>query len=86
MAKDVADYRNDCLRCQKSATAKHKPYGQLAPLQPPQRPWQEVTFDFITDLPPSKMCGLVYNAMMVVVCRLTKLAHYILAKVGLEGN
>lgn len=80
MAKDVADYCNDCLRCRRAAAAKHKPYGKLAPLPPPLRPWQEVTLDFITDLPPSKISGLVYDAIMVVVCRLTMMSHYIPAR------
>lgn len=80
MAKDVAAFCNDCLRCRRSTPAKHKPYGPLAPLPPPERAWDEVTFDFITELPPSKVGGLVYDAIMVVVCRLTKMAHYIPAR------
>jgi hypothetical protein len=86
MAKDVAAYCNDCLRCRRSTAAKHKPYGPLAPLPPPTKAWEEVTFDFITDLPPSKFKGLVYDAIMVVVCRLTKMAHYIPACKNWEGE
>jgi hypothetical protein len=77
MRKDVTEYCKDCLACRKSTPARHKPYGLLAPLSPPSRPWEEVTMDFITELPPSKFAGVVYDAILVVVCRLTKMAHYI---------
>jgi hypothetical protein len=86
MTKDVANYCNDCLRCKRSTAAKHKPYGPLAPLPPPVGPWDEVTFDFITELPPSRISGLVYDSIMVVVCRLTKMAHYIPARADWDGT
>jgi hypothetical protein len=41
--------------------------------------------DFITELPPSKFAGVVYDAILVVVCRLTKMAHYILARGDWDG-
>jgi hypothetical protein len=85
MTKDVANYCNDCLRCKRSTAARHRPYGPLAPLPPPSAPWNEVTFDFITELPPSKISGLVYDSIMVVVCRLTKMAHYIPARADWDG-
>jgi hypothetical protein len=37
--------------------------------------------DFITELLLSRLGGHVYNLILVVVCRLTKIAHYILARV-----
>jgi hypothetical protein len=36
--------------------------------------------DFITELLLSKINGVVYDAILVVVCRLTKMAHYIPAR------
>jgi hypothetical protein len=85
MTKDVANYCNDCLRCKRATAAKHKPYGPLAPLPPPTTAWDEVMFDFITELPPSKVSGVVYDAIMVVVCRLTKMAHYVPARTDWDG-
>jgi hypothetical protein len=86
LPKDVKDYCNDCLRCRRSSAAKHKPFGLLAPLPPPAKAWDEVTFDFITELPPSKFAGVTYDAIMVVVCRLTKMAHYIPARGDWDGS
>jgi hypothetical protein len=85
MTKDVADYCNDCLRCKRATAAKHKLYRPLAPLPPPTAAWDEVTFDFFTELPPSKVSGVVYDAIMVVVCRLTKMSHYVPARTDWDG-
>jgi hypothetical protein len=79
MRKDIANYCNGCLRCKRAVLAKYKLYGLLAPLPPLIRAWQEVTFDFITELPESRVSGVIYDAIMVVVCRLTKMSYYILA-------
>jgi hypothetical protein len=37
ISKDIADYCNNCLRCKRLATAKHKLYSLLAPLLLPIR-------------------------------------------------
>jgi hypothetical protein len=86
LRKDVEEYCKDCLPCRRSTPARHRPYGSLAPLPPPNRPWQEVTMDFITELPPSSYGGVVYDAILVVVCRLTKMAHYIPARGDWDGS
>ena len=35
MRKDVEAYCKDCLICKRSTPIRHKPYGLLAPLPPP---------------------------------------------------
>lgn len=77
MDKDVSRYCKECLLCQRAKAPKHAPYGLLNPLQPPDGPWQDVTMDFITDLPPCKYLRQVYDSILVIVCRLTKMAHYV---------
>ena len=59
---------------------RHKPYGELASLPQPSRPWEEVSMDFITDLPPSAGEGTVFDSIMVVVDRYTKMSLYIPVK------
>lgn len=85
MREDVSQYCRECVPCRRSTPARHRPYGLLAPLPPPNGPWEEVTMDFITELPPSRMNGVVYDAILVVVCRLTKMAHYIPARGDWDG-
>jgi hypothetical protein len=84
--KDVEAYCNDCLKCRRSVAVRHRPYGLLNPLPPPESPWSDVTMDFITELPPSKYLGQVYDAILVTVDRLTKMAHYIPARGNWEAT
>lgn len=86
MRKDVEQYCKDCLICRKSTPARHRPYGPLQPLPIPERPWEDVTMDFITELPPSKVSGVVYDAILVIVDRLTKMAHYVPARADWDGT
>jgi hypothetical protein len=85
MRKDVEQYCKDCLICRKSTPARHRPYGPLQPLPIPDYPWEEVTMDFVTELPPSKCSGAVYDAILVIVDRLTKMAHYVPARADWDG-
>jgi len=77
MNDDIRAYCSSCQKCQMSKPNRHRPYGLLHPLPVPGSPWEEVTFDFITELPPSKLMGTVYDAIMVTVDRLTKMVHYV---------
>jgi transposase InsO family protein len=72
----VADYVSSCMSCQQAKPRRHKPYGLLRPLPEPEGPWEDLTMDFITDLPPSKRGKLVYDAVLVIVDRKTKMALY----------
>uniref|UniRef100_A0A803TGX1 Gypsy retrotransposon integrase-like protein 1 n=1 Tax=Anolis carolinensis TaxID=28377 RepID=A0A803TGX1_ANOCA len=71
--KDVEKYVNTCPVCQRSKIRREKPSGLLHPLPTPSRPWEIISADFITDLPPS--CG--FTTILVVVDLFTKLAHFI---------
>ena len=77
MIKDVKAYVASCDVCQRVKVPQHCPYGELQALPQPERPWQQVTMDFITGLPPSKRRGCVYDAILVIVDRYTKMARYI---------
>jgi hypothetical protein len=48
--------------------------GPLQPLPIPDRPWSSVSLDFIVSLPRT---AAGYDAILVVVCRLTKMVHFI---------
>jgi hypothetical protein len=37
-------------------------------------------FNFITELSKSRVSEVIYDAIIVVVCRLTKISYYILAQ------
>lgn len=71
---DVKLHVKGCHYCQIDKP-KREEYGLLAPLPIPDSPWHTVTMDFITQLPPSG--EQKFDAIMVVVDKLTKYAHFI---------
>lgn len=77
MPKDIKEYIDSCDICQRTKVKRHRPYGEMQALPVPTAPWKQLSFDFITDLPPSKRRGSVYNAILVVVDRYTKMTRYI---------
>ena len=77
MKADVKEYVNTCDVCKRVKVKRHRPYGELNALPQPTGPWKEITMDFITDLPPSKRRGNVYDTILVVVDRYTKGVRYI---------
>lgn len=78
MDDDVRDYIKECDVCQRNKSKKHAPYGLLQSLPQPTKPWQEISMDFITGLPPCKNPrGKAFDAILVVVDRFSKMARYI---------
>ncbi|GJP48125.1 hypothetical protein CLOM_g7403 [Closterium sp. NIES-68] len=73
MVADVQRYVAACPICQRMKSSHQRPTGLLQPLEPPQRPWQHVTMDFVTGLPAGPSGN---DAVLVVVDRLTKMAHF----------
>ncbi|GJP56485.1 hypothetical protein CLOM_g15552 [Closterium sp. NIES-68] len=73
MVTDVQRYVAACPICQRMKLSHQRPTGLLQPLEPPQRPWQHVTMDFVTGLPAGPSGN---DAVLVVVDRLTKMAHF----------
>jgi hypothetical protein len=69
----VKRFVSSCDTCQRNKSARHKPYGLLQPLPIPEVPWSSISMDFIVQLPVSNG----YTAILVVVDRLTKMAHFI---------
>ena len=57
----------------RAKSPRTSPFGELQPLPIPQRPWGSVSMDFIVKLPHSEK----FDTILVVVCRLTKMAHFI---------
>jgi hypothetical protein len=72
MNKLLREYVKSCDTCARSKAPRHRPFGLLQPLSIPNRPWGSIAMDFITDLPTVK----TKNSILVVVDRLTKMAHF----------
>jgi hypothetical protein len=77
MKKEVVDFIAKCLEYQKVKVEHRDPAGFLQPLPIPKWKWEVVTMDFITKLPRTNK---QHDSIMVVVDKLTKVAHFILVK------
>jgi transposase InsO family protein len=75
--KDSAEeYVKNCLTCQQNRTFNRKQAGLLQPTPIPEGPRESVSMDFMVSLAPSKG----FDAIMVVVDRFSKMAHFIPTK------
>lgn len=72
LGKFVRQYVASCDKCNRNKPRRHAPYGMMKPLPIPEKPWESISVDFINQLPVSDG----YDAIMVVIDRRTKLAHF----------
>ncbi|KAH7461789.1 hypothetical protein FOMA001_g18899 [Fusarium oxysporum f. sp. matthiolae] len=77
--KVVEEVIKQCDVCARTKAQRHKPYGELQPIEVAERPWSSITMDFITKLPLSEdpSTGIFYDSIMVIVDRLTKFSIYL---------
>ncbi|KAK4689460.1 putative transposase, partial [Tremellales sp. Uapishka_1] len=76
------DYVTRCAVCQRDKVSRLKPMGLLMPLPTAERPWGDITCDMIGELPPSNG----YNAIVVFVDRLTKMARFLPTTTSLDAQ
>ena len=55
---------------------RHSHQTKLIPMPTSTKPWQEISMDFVGELPESED----YNAILVITDHFTKMQHYIPAK------
>lgn len=77
LPKDVREYVETCPICQGVKAPRHRPYGELQSLPIPYRPFAELSMDFITGLPTVIFEGRECDAILVIVCRLTKFSRFL---------
>ena len=82
MRRTIARYIRNCETCQRIKPVRHAPYGYLKSLEVPQRRWESVSLDLITGLPQSNS----YDAILVVVDRLTKMSHFVACNSNLDSQ
>ena len=73
MDQEVEEYVRSCDSCQRNEATWHKKYGLLDPWEIPNRPWDDISMDFIVGLPESSG----HMKIWVVVNWFFKMAHFI---------
>ena len=73
LRRTVETFVRSCDTYCRAKTPKHLPHDLLQPLPVPDGPWKSISVDFIVELPPSQG----YDAILVVVDRFSKMAHFI---------
>jgi len=73
MRKTMNRYIQNCYVCQRSKTSRNKSNDLLQPLFISEQRWQNIVMNFIINLSDS----YDYNAILTVICRLSKERHYI---------
>ncbi|CAI7839489.1 unnamed protein product [Closterium sp. NIES-54] len=80
---DLQHHVGSCHTCQVMKSSRKRKAGQLQPIPPPERAWQQVTMDFVTGLPSNPGGD---DAVMFVVDRLTKMAHFVACKKSISAE
>jgi hypothetical protein len=78
MKRDVVEFVEWCSACQQVKAKHQRPTEPLQPLEIPIWKWEAIAMDFLVGLPRTQ-AG--YDALWVIVDRLTKAAHFIPIKV-----
>ncbi len=73
MRKTIDWYIQNCYICQRSKTSRNKSNDLLQPLSISEQRWQDIAMNFIINLFDSSE----YNAILTIICRLSKERHYI---------
>ncbi|XP_076904819.1 uncharacterized protein LOC143560396 [Bidens hawaiensis] len=73
LKNDITDFIRHCHTCQTTKGPNHRPYGLLQPLAIPSNIWEDISMDFITQLPASQG----KTAIWVIVDRLSKFSGFI---------
>jgi len=82
MKSDIIKFCRSCDICQKTKSLNFSKFGMLIPNPIPSRPYQSISMDFIVNLPWSGG----YNAIFIVVDRLSKHTSFIPTTMGLDAE
>lgn len=77
MQKQIQKYCNFYLVCQRAQIICEKQSELLQFIFTLKRLWEVLTLDFITDLSESHAYESVYNAILMMMCKFSKMSHYI---------
>ena len=86
MQQTIEQYVQNCHVYKRAKAARDTYNGLLQPLSVPERLWVNVTMDFVIGLPKCHAHGQIYDAIFMVIDRLSKEHHYILCTEENKGT
>lgn len=69
LARNLKSYIEHCPECQLNQTKRHKPHGNLVPIDRPGIPFHTICMDFIVALPLSNEG---YDSLLTITCKFSK--------------
>ena len=73
----IRQYIKNCHVCRRAKAPRDTYNSLLQPLPVLERPWVDLTMDFVIGLPKCHAYGQVYDALLMVIDQLLKERHYI---------
>lgn len=73
LQRDVREFIKACELCQRNKPTNQAPAGLARPLDIPERRWDSISMDLITELPKT---ARGHDAIIVFVDRLSKMVHF----------
>ncbi|PHJ25527.1 dna rna polymerases superfamily protein [Cystoisospora suis] len=83
MDSGIGAFVKACVKCAKNKAPRQKSGGLLQPLEIPEAPWGEISIDLIVGLPRTTEG---HDAILTIVCRLTKMAHFVPTTVNISAE
>jgi hypothetical protein len=83
MKRAITEYVALCDNCQRVKAERQRPAGLLQPLKIPEWKWEEISMDFIVDLPKTQSG---YDSIWVIIDHLSKVEHFIPIKTTYKGS
>ncbi|OJD28893.1 uncharacterized protein BKCO1_1040008 [Diplodia corticola] len=69
MSRKLREYLKHCPQCQLCTTKRHRPYGELNPIQTSAGSREVQCLDFISKLPPT---AKGFDMLLTITCKVTK--------------
>jgi hypothetical protein len=74
---EIQNYIKFCQLYKRIKAFRSASLGHFHSLSVPFQTWQDISVDYITLLPICEQNGLKYHYIAVVICRFTKIKHFI---------
>ena len=80
MLKNIKEDIQNCDVCQRVKALRHRSYDETTSFLISVRLWEKISMNFIIELPFNRYENDIYNVILVVIDRYSKMTFYIFAK------